>query len=204
MASNSLSFQTLQRLPYYLDYLREVETENISSTTIAAEFRLHEVQVRKDLASVSRLAGQPRKGFATQALIKDIEDILGYGHVDEAVIVGVGHLGTALANYAGFGKYGLKIVAGFDTRIEHADCLNGMPLYPMDRLEAVIREGGIRLGIITVDGAHAQSVCDQLVEAGVEAIWNFAPVLLQVPEGIIVQNENMACALAVLSHHLRK
>ncbi len=204
MASNSLSFQTLQRLPYYLDYLREVETENVSSTVIAAEFRLHEVQVRKDLASVSRQAGQPRKGFATKALIKDIEDILGYGHVDEAVIVGVGHLGTALANYAGFEKYGLKIVAGFDTRIASEEYLNQTPLYPMEKLDSLIRERGIRLGIITVDGANAQAVCDQLVEAGVEAIWNFAPVLLQVPEGIIVQNENMACALAILSHHLRK
>ncbi|HPX93494.1 MAG TPA: redox-sensing transcriptional repressor Rex [Bacillota bacterium] len=204
MASNSLSFQTLQRLPYYLDYLREVETENVSSTAIAAEFRLHEVQVRKDLASVSRQAGQPRKGFATKALIKDIEDILGYGHVDEAVIVGVGHLGTALANYAGFEKYGLKIVAGFDTRIASEEYLNQTPLYPMEKLDSLIRERGIRLGIITVDGANAQAVCDQLVEAGVEAIWNFAPVLLQVPEGIIVQNENMACALAILSHHLRK
>ena len=189
MASNSLSFQTLQRLPYYLDYLREVETENVSSTAIAAEFRLHEVQVRKDLASVSRQAGQPRKGFATKALIKDIEDILGYGHVDEAVIVGVGHLGTALANYAGFEKYGLKIVAGFDTRIASEEYLNQTPLYPMEKLDSLIRERGIRLGIITVDGANAQAVCDQLVEAGVEAIWNFAPVLLQVPEGIIVQNE---------------
>ncbi len=204
MASNSLSFQTLQRLPYYLGYLREVETENVSSTAIAAEFRLHEVQVRKDLASVSRQAGQPRKGFATKALIKDIEDILGYGHVDEAVIVGVGHLGTALANYAGFEKYGLKIVAGFDTRIASEEYLNQTPLYPMEKLDSLIRERGIRLGIITVDGANAQAVCDQLVEAGVEAIWNFAPVLLQVPEGIIVQNENMACALAILSHHLRK
>lgn len=204
MTTRPLSFQTLQRLPYYLDFLRTVETENISSTALAAEFRLHEVQVRKDLASVSRTAGQPRKGFATQALIKDIEDILGYGHVDEAVIVGVGHLGTALANYAGFEKYGLKIVAGFDIRVTEEASLNGMPMYPMDRLEAVIRERGIRLGIITVDGAGAQAVCNQLVEAGIKAIWNFAPVMLQVPGDIIVQNENMACALAVLSHHLRK
>jgi redox-sensing transcriptional repressor len=204
VASNSLSFQTLQRLPYYLDYLREVETENVSSTVIAAEFGLHEVQVRKDLASVSKLAGRPRKGFDTQSLIRDIEEILGYGHVDEAVIVGVGHLGTALANYAGFGKYGLRIVAGFDTRITQEESLNEMPLYPMEELESVISERKIRLGIITVDGANAQAVCDQLVAAGIKAVWNFAPVILQVPEDIIVQNENMACALAILSHHLRK
>ena len=98
MESRSFSIQTLQRLPYYLDYLRKVETENVSSTAVASEFGLNEVQVRKDLASVSLQAGQPRKGFATLALIRDIEDVLGYGHVDEAVIVGVGHLGTALAN----------------------------------------------------------------------------------------------------------
>ncbi len=204
MASISPSLQTLQRLPYYLDYLRSVETENVSSTAIAARFRLNEVQVRKDLASISRLAGQPRKGFATEALIRDIEDVLGYGHVDEAVIVGVGHLGTALANYSGFAKYGLKIIAGFDTRFTREAKLNLMPVYPMSELKSIISQKGVRLGIITVDGPSAQDVCDLLVESGIRAIWNFAPVLLHVPDDIIVQNENMACALAVLSHHLRK
>ena len=92
--SNTFSLQTLQRLPYYLDFLRKIETDNVSATVIAAEFGLNEVQVRKDLASVSREAGQPRKGFVTKSLIRDIEDVLGYAHIDEAVIVGVGHLGT--------------------------------------------------------------------------------------------------------------
>lgn len=204
MTARSFSLQTLQRLPYYLDFLRKVQSDNISATSLAAEFGLNEVQVRKDLASVSRQAGLPRKGFETRALIRDMEEVLGYGHLDEAVIVGVGHLGTALANYKGFANYGLKIVAGFDTRVKEKDKLNDMPLFPASDMVAMIRKLKVRLGIITVDADHAQEVCDRLVEAGIEAIWNFAPVLLQAPEGIIIQNENMACALAVLSHHLRR
>ncbi len=203
MAVRPFSLQTLQRLPYYLDYLRGMDTEHISATTLAGEFGLNEVQVRKDLASVSRQAGRPRKGFNRMALIGDIEDVLGYGRIDKAIIVGVGHLGTALANYGGFENYGLKIVAGFDKKMEVEGRLNDMPVYPSGTLVDQVRRLGVRLGIITVDAAEAQLVCDRLVEAGIEAIWNFAPVLLQVPEGIIVQNENMACALAVLSHHLR-
>lgn len=202
--SNTFSLQTLQRLPYYLDFLRKIETDNVSATVIAAEFGLNEVQVRKDLASVSREAGQPRKGFVTKSLIRDIEDVLGYAHIDEAVIVGVGHLGTALVNYKGFASYGLKIVAGFDISVDEEIWLNHMPVYPVDRMADVISELGVRLGIITVGAESAQEVCNQLIEGGVEAIWNFAPVMLQVPEGIIVQNENMASALAVLSHHLRQ
>ena len=202
--SHTFSLQTLQRLPYYLDFLRKIETDNVSSTSIAAEFGLNEVQVRKDLASISRQAGQPRKGFATRALIRDIEDVLGYGHVDEAVIVGVGHLGTALVNYRGFASYGLKIVAGFDKSISQEILLNQMPVYPVERMPAGLRQLQVRLGIMTVGAESAQEVCNQLIEGGIEAIWNFAPVLLQVPEGIIVQNENMASALAVLSHHLRQ
>ena len=204
MSSRTFSLQTLQRLPYYLDFLREVETENISSTALASQFGLNEVQVRKDLASVSRQAGQPRKGCETRALIRDIEEVLGYGQVDEAVIVGVGHLGTALANYKGFSNYGLRIVAGFDRRVEEEEWLNGMPIFPAHSMVPMIRRLKVRLGIIAVDAASAQEVCDRLVEAGIEAIWNFAPVMLQVPEGILLQNENMASALAVLSHHLRK
>lgn len=204
MASRSFSLQTLQRLPYYLDFLRKVETANISSTTLATQFGLNEVQVRKDLASVSLQAGQPRKGFETQALIRDIEDVLGYGHIDEAIIVGVGHLGTALANYKGFENYGLKIVAGFDSRVDKEEWLNDMPVFPAQSMVTMIRRLKIRLGIITVNASQAQGVCDLLVQAGIEAIWNFAPVMLQAPDHIIIQNENMACALAVLSHHLRK
>ncbi len=204
MAPRSFSLQTLQRLPYYLDHLRKLETENISSTALADAFGLNDVQVRKDLASVSRQAGQPRKGFERKALIRDIEEVLGYGHVDEAVIVGVGHLGTALSNYKGFSNYGLKIVAGFDKRVQKEERLNDMPVFPVEQMIPMIRRLNTRLGIITVGAESAQEVCDQLVEAGVLAIWNFAPVILQVPEHIIVQNENMASALAVLSHHLRK
>lgn len=204
MESRSFSLQTLRRLPYYLDYLRKVDTENISSTTLASEFGLNEVQVRKDLASISRQAGQPRKGFATRALIRDLEDVLGYGHLDEAVIVGVGHLGTALANYKGFENYGLKIVAGFDKRVKHEEWLNDMPIFPAERMISIIKRLKVRLAILTVDADNAQTVCDQLGEAGIEAVWNFAPIKLHVAGDMIVQNENMACALAVLSHHLRK
>lgn len=207
MGMRSVSKQTFERLPAYLNYLKslpEDEAPNISATTIAEELGLNDVQVRKDLAMISS-GGRPKIGYVTAGLIQDIEQFLGYGNADRAVIVGAGHLGQALLCYHGFSEYGLEVVAAFDADREKCGTkIDGKPVLPMEKLPELCRRMNIRMGIITASAPAAQEVCDRLIESGIMAVWNFAPVHLKVPKNVLVQNENMAYSLAVLSKHLIK
>ena len=204
MDKSGISNQTLKRLPIYLNYLKGMSEQppNVSATTIAQALSLNEVQVRKDLASVS-CGGRPKVGYPTGLLIRDIERFLGNDETNAAVLVGAGNLGRALLSYQGFAQRGLDIVAGFDIRAEaEAPLVGGKRVLPMEALEGVVRLMKIPIGIITVPSQAAQQVCDQLVAAGVRAIWNFAPVALRVPPHVLVQNESMVSSLAVLSKRL--
>jgi len=198
----SFTIQTLERLPYYLHYMESRETEDVSSRDLANALGLNEVQVRKDLAAVSSKAGRPRRGFERKPLIRDIREALGFGRMDEAVIVGVGHLGTALINYKGFRELGLRIVAGFDLQVEDEIWVNETPVFSSDHLKNLIPRLNVKMAILTVNSENAQAVCDELVAAGIRAIWNFSQVMLNVPDNVIVRNENMAASLAVLSEYL--
>ena len=205
MEKLSVSKATLGRLPEYLRMLRELpadEFSNISATTIARKLELGEVQVRKDLAAVSG-AGKPKLGYVTQELIEKLEEALGYNRLTEAVLVGAGRLGRALLEYDEFQRYGVKISAAFDSN-EQVINLNGKTeILPMNQFESFCRSHSIKLGIITVGEGSAQVVCDQMVKSGIEAIWNFAPCKLSIPEGILLQNENLALALAHLNNQLK-
>lgn len=207
MEHPSIPLRTLQRLPLFLKYLRSLPKDgatNISATTIADALGLNDVQVRKDLASVSS-GGRPRIGYITRDLIYDIEQFLGYSDLRSAVLVGAGDLGRALLSYKGFAEYGLDIVAAFDVAqsVIGTD-INGKPVLPDEKLRDLCVRMKIRIGIITVPASEAQAVCDMLVDSGILAVWNFAPVSLKVPGHVLVQNENMACSLAVLSKYLTK
>ncbi len=201
----NISKHTLQRLPMYLSYIQglpEDAPKNISATTIAEALQLNDVQVRKDLASVSS-SGKPKVGYNVKDLIAELEVFLGYNDIDNAVIVGAGSLGKALLNYSGFKAYGLNIIAAFDLCEEPTE-FQGKTVFPIAQLGSFCRKVNVHIGIITVPASSAQEICDLLVESGIRAIWNFAPVHLVVPDGILVQNENMASSLALLSNHLRE
>lgn len=201
----NISKHTLQRLPMYLSYIQglpEDAPKNISATTIAEALQLNDVQVRKDLASVSS-SGKPKVGYNVKDLIAELEAFLGYNDIDNAVIVGAGSLGKALLNYSGFKAYGLNIIAAFDLCEEPTE-FQGKTIFPIAQLGSFCRKVNVHIGIITVPASSAQEICDLLVESGIRAIWNFAPVHLVVPDGILVQNENMASSLALLSNHLRE
>ena len=203
--TQNISKHTLQRLPMYLSYIKglpEDAPKNISATTIAEALQLNDVQVRKDLASVSS-SGKPKVGYNVKDLIAELEAFLGYNDIDNAVIVGAGSLGKALLNYSGFKAYGLNIIAAFDLCEEPTE-FQGKTVFPIAQLESFCRKVNIHIGIITVPASSAQEICDLLVNSGIRAIWNFAPVHLVVPDGILVQNENMASSLALLSNPLRE
>ncbi len=199
----TISKAVLKRLPIYLTYLKSQENMiNISATALATALNLGEVQVRKDLALVSD-GGRPKIGYNRQKLIDDIEQFLGCDNTNDAVVIGAGGLGGALLGYSGFAEYGMNIVAAFDSNPELIGKVKrGKQIYPITELKKFCAERKILIGIITVPAEFAQSVCDTLIECGIRAIWNFAPVHLEVPDGVLVQRENMATSLAVLSKHL--
>ena len=203
--AQKISNSVLKRLPVYLSYLKALPDdapENISATTLAAALNMGEVQVRKDLGLVSD-GGRPKVRYHRAKLVEVIEQFLGYDNTNDAVLIGAGKLGCALLGYSGFSEYGLNIVAAFDANEALAgQSESGKPILPLSELEKTCSKHKIYIGIITVPAAHAQEVCDLLIANGIKAIWNFAPTHLDVPEGIIVQNENMATSLAVLSKHL--
>ena len=205
MQPKEISKSVLKRLPGYLAYLKslpEDDSAHISATALANALGMGEVQVRKDLAAVSD-GGRPKVGYHRASLIDDIEQFLGYDNTTDAVLIGAGKLGQALCGYSGFEAYGLNILAAFDAKPVAAATEDGTPIYPMDQLQSFCKSNKVLMGIITVPVAHAQEVCDQLIACGIKAVWNFAPTHLDVPENILVQNENMATSLAVLSMHLQ-
>lgn len=205
MERKEISKSVLKRLPGYLSYLKSIPEEGspyISATALANALGMGEVQVRKDLAMVSD-GGRPKIGYFRESLIEDISQFLGYDNTTDAILVGAGKLGQALLGYGGFDAYGLNILAAFDIKPSAETTEDGKPIYQMSNMESFCRTNKVLMGIITVPADHAQQVCDQLVKCGIKAIWNFAPTHLDVPANFLVQNENMATSLAVLSMHLQ-
>lgn len=204
MKQIEVSRATMGRIPTYLEYLKNAGhlSENISATTLAKQLGLGEVQVRKDLSTVSG-AGRPKTGYNVNELILALEKFLGTGDKSNVVIAGAGKLGCALLDYGGFKNYGLEITAAFDIKVqEKIQSASGKPIYPMDSLADYCRDNKVKIGIITVPPEHAQRVCDLFVESGIKGIWCFAPCSLSLPEEIPVQYENMALSLAYLNKRI--
>ena len=205
MEGKKISKSVLKRLPGYLAYLKNMPEDaptHISATALANALGMGEVQVRKDLAMVSD-GGRPKIGYQREALIDDIEQFLGYDNTTDAVLIGAGKLGLALMGYKGFDDYGLNILAAFDLNPKQDKTEEGKPIYPITKLTQFCRSHKVLMGIITVPAESAQEVANHLIAGGIKAIWNFAPAHLDVPAGILVQYENMATSLAVLSVHLQ-
>lgn len=208
MDKNAIPKATLGRLPKYLQYLKNLSEDSpdtISAAALARGLSLGEVQVRKDLASVSG-GGRPKVGYIKSELIQDIEDRLGCNSLTPAVLVGAGKLGRALLDYNGFEEYGVRIVAAFDCndKLVRKEGGDSKDILPVSEIYDFCRDNSIRLGIITVGEGSAQSVCDMLVKSGIDAIWNFAPYRLVVPEGVLLKQENLALSLAYLNNQLHQ
>ncbi|MDR1322538.1 MAG: redox-sensing transcriptional repressor Rex [Gracilibacteraceae bacterium] len=206
MKETPISLPAYNRLTRYLNYLQQLPEGgplNVSAAGIAAELALSDIQVRKDLAAVSR-GGRPRVGYVTRELVADLEHFLGRDNSSDAALVGAGHLGQALLSYENFASYGLKIVVAFDNDPRLIGrTINGKAVMDAAKMANLCRRLSIRIGIITVPSAFAQGVCDTLIAGGILAVWNFAPVNLKTPERIVVKNEDMAASLAVLTKRMR-
>ncbi len=205
MESKRVSNNMLARMPIYLNYIKALpqSTKNISATKIASALGLGEVSVRKDLAKVSD-GGRCKLGYPCEELIKDIEAFLGVKSTIDAVVVGRGEMLQILLNYEGFEASGLKIVAGFDMNCSKQCNIDEKFIYPIHKLESFCGERNIQIGIIMVPAENAQDVCNQLVSTGVEGIWNFTPVYLNVPEHVVLQNESFAASITKLRMQLKE
>ena len=204
METPIVSKKLWNRLPVYLHYIKTLpeHTENISATRMAKDLGLGDVMVRKDLAKVSN-GGRRKLGYVREDLIVDIEKFLDFNSTTDAIVIGAGKLGQALLDYCGFEASGLHIVAGFDLHTSKKYTNGGKPIYPITKLAQFCEDNQVAIAIITVPAERAQNVCDELVDCGIRAIWNFAPVHLNVPERIVVQSENMAVSLTALRMQLK-
>jgi redox-sensing transcriptional repressor len=196
----------LRRLPVYYQCLRKLsqtsKSEFVSCTFIAQELGFIPIQVRKDL-EMTGAVGRPKVGYNVIELIKAIENFLGWNNASDAFLVGAGHLGLALLGYHGFRDYGVNIVAAFDVAADKVGTeIHGKRILHVKKLPEMIKRLNIRLGILTVPGAYAQEMADLMCQSGIKAIWNFAPVKISVRDTVIVQHENLASSLAVLSKRL--
>ncbi len=200
-----VALPTVRRLPMYFSILERARQEGqnrISSPQIAALLGLEPIQVRKDLAAIG-VSGQPRVGFPVGDLLKAIERFLGWDNVSDAFIIGAGHLGSALAGYAGFSRHGLNVVALFDEDSNKIGTrIHGKEVLSMVQLADLVRRLHVHIAILTVPDKAAAKVAEKVVEAGILGIWNFTATKLAVPDGVIVERMDLAASLAVLSSKL--
>ncbi len=202
---NAIPEPTLRRLPTYRHYLQELKRQGIkfvSCSVIGKDLGFDPTQVRKDI-QLTGIVGKPKVGHPVPALIRAIDSFLGWDNVKDVFLAGAGSLGMALLGYERFSQLGLSIVAAFDIDPEKIGSeAHGKEIFSLERLPGLARRMGIHIGIITVPAKAAQSVADLMVEGGILAIWNFAPVALTLPDEIIVQKEDLYNSLAVLSWKL--
>ena len=200
-----ISQATIDRLPLYFRTLRLVEEEKlpiISSDELGRRLDITPEQIRKDLATFGQF-GRKGIGYDVRDLKNNIGNILGLNNKWRLAIVGIGHLGGALANYGNFASLGFSIVALFDInpKIIGSD-INGIKIYDINSMNNVIAEKFVDIGIITVPANEAQVVAENLITAGVKGLWNFAPIKINVPAAFPVVNEDLSVGLSALSYHM--
>ena len=196
---------TIERLSAYLQCVRGLQAEAVltaSSTEIAQRTGINAAQFRKDLSYFGEF-GTPGLGYDVAALEAHIARIMGLKARHDVLMVGAGHLGTALLSYPGFPERGFHIVATFDSAADKVgQSLNSCPIYHVDDLAKVNAALNAQMGIIAVPRIAAQETVDKLVAAGVQSILNFAPVTILVRPGIVVRNVDLTSQLEVLSYYL--
>jgi len=206
-AQSELSRSSIERLySYYLLAKRAKEQSGkyISSRQLAEYLSIGDTQVRKDMAAIN-LAGQPKRGYDIDSTIQALSHVMGLDQIHRAVLCGVGHLGTALLRYSRFNEFGFQLVGAFDNRDEVIGReISGNKVLHIDHLENVVEIFSVEIGILTVNVWAAQELCDRMVDCGVKAIWNFAPIHLKKPDSVLVRNEDFAGSLSVISHYLRR
>lgn len=206
-ASISISKATIDRLPLYYRALRlagEEGLEIVSSDELGKRLDITPEQIRKDLASFGQF-GKKGVGYYVGGLKKKVGEILGLDNHWNIAVVGIGHLGAALANYQNFISLGFNLVSLIDQSPSVIGTkIANLTVEDSRDLEKIIAAKNVHIGVITVPAPFAQSVADRLVAAGVKGIWNFAPVKIAVPPNMHLVNEDLSVGLSSLSYHITR
>jgi len=197
---------TIERLPLYYRCLDKMDTfeevEVVSSKDLGGKLDIPSTQVRKDLSYYGEF-GRRGVGYNVNDLKKSVGKILGVDRIWPAVLVGAGNLGRALVNYRSFAMMGFEISHVLDNDLDKiGNVINERQVESVQDIEKIVAENEIKLGVIAVPSSAAQEVAEQMVEAGIKAIWNFAPTRLYVPNEIEVKNEDLAVGIVSLIYHL--
>jgi redox-sensing transcriptional repressor len=207
MAQQPIPDIVIRRLPVYLRTLVHLQTqgiETISSNELGVHLGVTAAQIRRDLSYFGEF-GKQGKGYNVAYLIDRIREILAVDVTWKVAVVGIGHLGEAIARYGGFARNGFEIAALFDADPSKVGKLiDGLTIMPMERLTSEIQQLDIQIAIIAVPASAAQEVADLLVEAGVRAILNYAPRVLQVPEHVRVRDIDPVAALQSMTYYLAR
>jgi redox-sensing transcriptional repressor len=197
----------IMRLPIYHRYLSQLtkeEVERISSPELAAKIGITASQLRQDLSWFGSF-GQQGYGYRVNELLYEISKILGLETQAAMVMVGAGNLGRAIASYPNFNEKGFHIQAIFDNNPQViGDVIEGKTIQPTDDLESYLVKNTVNIGVITTPATAAQAVADIFIRCGVKGIWNFAPVRLKVPEGVVVEHVHISESLMMLSFKMRQ
>jgi len=195
--------KTIYRLSIYLRCLarlRENGIGTVSSEALAKVAGVKSTQLRKDLACFGTF-GTRGLGYDVSDLSNKIAEELGTSRLQPVILVGAGHLGLALLSYRGFEKEGFEIAAAFDAEPgRKRDKETKQPIYGMDELPSFVKKQNVKMAILTVPAANAQEVANRLVQAGITGVLNFSPIVLSVPEKVMVNNVNLAIELENLSY----
>jgi redox-sensing transcriptional repressor len=191
----SLYYRILERL-----YQNRIET--VSSDALAKAAGVKPTQLRKDLTYFGQF-GTRGLGYKVKSLLTQLSSVLRTTRFQPVILVGAGNLGSALLHYDGFAKEGFEIIAAFDIRPEGAKSGLATPkVLPVSELKRFVIDNGVKLAILAVPSVAAQEVTNQLVDAGIQAILNFSPLILQVPTNVVVNNVNLAIELENLSYFI--
>jgi redox-sensing transcriptional repressor len=187
-----------------LQRLKANDIRTVSSEALAKAARVKSTQLRKDLTYFGQF-GTRGLGYDVEQLSTMISDLLGTTSLQPVILVGVGNLGLALLSYKGFEQEGFEIVAAFDVEpARNRGKTGNVPLFGMDKLTEIVRKHTVKMAIMAVPAAEAQEVANQLIEAGVAGILNFAPIVLHVPDEVMVNNVNLAIELENLSYFIQQ
>lgn len=196
--------KTVYRLSLYYRNLQRLKANNIntvSSAALAKAAGVKPTQLRKDLTHFGQF-GTRGLGYDVGALSTRLTEVLGTTRLQPVILVGVGNLGSALLHYGGFAKEGFEIVAAFDADPPKKKVGNGHIL-PMSKLREFVRSKKTKMAILCVPGTAAQEVANEIVAAGIQGILNFAPIILHVPDGVVVNNVDLALELENLSYFIQ-
>ena len=205
MEAKQISKAVIKRLPRYYRYLGELledNVERISSNDLSKKMRVTASQIRQDLNNFGGF-GQQGYGYNVKYLYTEIGKILGLDTVHPMIIVGAGNLGQALANYVEFEKRGFKLVGIFDVNpVLEGIAFRGIEIQMISDLPFFLKENNVEIAILTLPKNKAIDMADILIENGIKAIWNFAHVDLDTPDGVIVENVHLSESLMTLSYNL--